>query len=399
MSESKNTCPDCGGAPVNHTVEKISVFVDVMLVPLLKPLDKIRRLLFPYLGHVFSPLGPKILNLFCLLKIASWIDEPDDKVVWRARCLWEEANKRGIKMRAWRLFNLPNDTFFAEYKGQYILFQGLPRPKGSEPESLDWMDNKAEMNKRFLPLDIPIAKGGVAVNFRQALKWFNKLSKPVIVKPNLGSRSRHTTIHINSIDELKIAFKKAKQLCRWVVIEEELQGSVYRGTVIGGKVVGVLRRDPACVEGDGVKNIRELVNEENNNPLRQGPMFHLLPTDESVDEELKKQNLSWDSIPRAGLLVNLNTKTSRAVGGALIDCTDETHTDNILLLEKIAQVLNNPIVGVDFIMPDIKKSWREQDRCGVIECNSLPFIDLHHYPLRGTPRNVAGELWSIVFGV
>jgi len=392
-----NTCHDCGGAPVNHSVERVSVLMEVVLVPLLKPLDKIRRWLFPLLGKTFRPLGPKILHWLCILKIARWADEPDEKTVWRARCLWEEANKRGIKMRAWRIFNLPNDTFLAEFKNQYIFFQGLPRPRGPEPESLDWMDNKGEMNKRFLPLDIPIARGGVAVTFKQAQNWFNQLRKPVIVKPNWGSRSRHTTIHINSLQELKIAFVKAKQLCRWVVIEEELVGSVYRGTVIGGKVIGVLRRDPACVWGDGVKTIRELVIEENLNPLRNGPLFHKLPADESVEKELARQNLTWASVPKVGQQIVLNTKTSRAVGGALVDCTAEAHPDNILLLEKIAHVLNNPIVGVDFIIPDIKKSWREQDKCGVIECNSLPFIDLHHYPLRGQPRNVAGELWKIVF--
>jgi len=29
-------------------------------------------------------------------------------------------------------------------------------------------------------------------------------------------------------------------------------------------------------------------------------------------------------------------------------------------------------------MEDITKSWREEQHCGIIECNSLPFIDLHH---------------------
>jgi D-alanine-D-alanine ligase-like ATP-grasp enzyme len=373
------------------------VIIEVLLVPLLKPLDKIRRWLFPLLGKFFHSTFPWILNCLCVLKIARWINEPDENTVWRARCLWEEAKKRGIKMRAWRIFNLPNDTFLAEYKNDFVFFQGLPRPHGSEPESLDWMDNKGEMNKRFLPLDIPIAKGGAVTSWRQTLKWFQELSKPVIIKPNWGSRSRHTTIHINTTSELRVAFLKAKQLCPWIVIEEELAGSVYRGTVIAGKVAGVLRRDPACVWGDGVKTIKQLVVEENQHPLRQGPLFHHLPMTEEAEKELAQQNLTWESVPKINQQVVLNTKTSRGVGGALIDCTSETHPDNILLLEKIAQVLKNPIVGVDFIISDINKSWREQVKCGVIECNSLPFIDLHHYPLRGTPRNVAGELWSLVF--
>lgn len=41
--------------------------------------------------------------------------------------------------------------------------------------------------------------------------------------------------------------------------------------------------------------------------------------------------------------------------------------------------------------------WNEQQRVGILECNGLPFIDLHHYPFEGKPQNVAGALWDIVF--
>ena len=66
------------------------------------------------------------------------------------------------------------------------------------------------------------------------------------------------------------------------------------------------------------------------------------------------------------------------------------------MLEKLGAYLKDPLVGVDFIMEDITKSWKEEQHCGIIECNSLPFIDLHHYPLFGKADNVAGALWDLV---
>ena len=66
------------------------------------------------------------------------------------------------------------------------------------------------------------------------------------------------------------------------------------------------------------------------------------------------------------------------------------------MLEHVAKFLDDPLVGVDFIIEDITKSWREEQHCGIIECNSLPFIDLHHYVMFGKPQNVAGKLWDLI---
>jgi cyanophycin synthetase len=259
------------------------------------------------------------------------------------------------------------------------------------------MDDKAEMARRFAEKNIPTARGGKVKTWLAALALFSSLKKPIIVKPVSGSRGRHTTLHINKEEELRRGLDIARQLSPWVVVQEELTGPVYRVTVIGGKLQAVLRRDPAGVIGDGIHSIRALAETENKNPLRQGPLFHHLPLDLGAEEELSRQNFTWESIPAMGLFVALGTKTSRGMGGALVDVTDVVHPDNNALFEKIGSVLVDPLVGIDFIIMDIKKSWKVQDQCGVIECNSLPFIDLHHFPLQGQPRNVAGAVWELVF--
>ncbi|KKP59554.1 MAG: UDP-N-acetylmuramyl tripeptide synthase [Candidatus Magasanikbacteria bacterium GW2011_GWC2_34_16] len=397
MPSNNPSCPDCGSAPVNHTLESFDNWMEIITNPVLLPLDRLRQWIFPATSWIGDYLAPVLMEFFVLIKLARWIDEPEDKISVRAKCFWEEAKKRGIKMREWRLFNLPNETFLAEWKKQKCIFQGLPRPNGPDSDSLIWMDNKAEMKKNFLMWGIPVAKGRAVFSVKKAIFIFNNLAKPVIVKPASGSRSRHTTIHIETEKELIEAFNKAKMICPLVMVEEELQGSVYRAIVVGGKLEGVLRRDPAAVEGDGIHTVRELVEIENKKPLRQGPLFHYLVADEATESELKRQNLNWDSVPMLNRIVALGTKTSRGVGGALVDVTDIAHPDNIKLFTFIAEKLKDSLVGIDFIISDIKKSWQEQPRSGVIECNSMPFIDLHHYPLQGTPRNVAGALWDIIF--
>jgi D-alanine-D-alanine ligase-like ATP-grasp enzyme len=391
MKKEKKYCVDCGGAQVNHRLTYMSIWLNEKIEPwtnwlgYLIPEDKLEF------------IGPILTKVLCMLHLGNMTTKPNEKDSLRAKVLWDEAIRRGIDMKEFHLFGIGNDVFLTKFKGEMRFFDVLPRTKNYNPKGLEWMDNKNEMKKHFAKEGIPVAKGGIASSEKEALKIFGSIDKPVIAKPNLGSRSRHTTTHISTEEEMKRAYHLAHMLSPWVMIEEELTGYVHRGTVIGGKLIAVLRREPAYVIGDGVHNVRELIEIENKNPLRQGPIFHQLKLDEEAIKELKHWNRDENSIPKDKEIVTLGQKTSRAVGGGLTDMTDVVHPDNKEMLEKIGKVLDDPLIGVDFIMDDVSVSWKDQPKCGVIECNSAPFIDLHHFPLVGKSHNVAGALWDIVY--
>ncbi len=391
MKKTKNYCVDCGGAQVNHKAVYISIWLSEMIEPWtnwmgrLIPEDKLEW------------IGPILTKVLTILHIGTVTKEPNDKDSGRARVLWEEASKRGIIMTEFHLFGIGQDIFTSKYKGETRFFDVLPRTKNYNPKGLEWMDNKNEMKVHFKKEGIPVAAGGIARNKKDAIKIFNSLNKPVITKPNLGSRSRHTTTHISDEKEFIIAYNKAHQLSPWVMIEEELSGYVFRGTVIGKKLIAVLRREPAYVIGDSTHTVKELIEIENKNPLRNGKIFHQLSLDEEAIKELTHWNRNENTIPKDKEIVTLGQKTSRAVGGGITDMTDIVHPDNRAMLEKIGEVLDDPLIGVDFIMDDVSISWKNQPKSGVIECNSAPFIDLHHFPLVGKSHNVAAALWDIVY--
>ena len=382
---------DCGGAQVNHHLAYMSIWLSEMIEPWTMWMNNI----IP--ENKLEWLGPILTKVLVVIHLGKIEKLPSEKDSLRAKVLWEEAIKRGINMEEFLLFGIGRDIFTSKYNNEMRFFDVLPRTKDYNPKGLEWMDNKNEMKKHFKKAGIPVADGGIASSVKEALKIFNRLNKPVITKPNLGSRSRHTTTHISDETNLIASYKKAHQLSPWVMIEEELSGYVFRGTLIGKKFVACLRREPAYVIGDGIHNIKELINIENENPLRKGPIFHQLSLDEEAVKELTHWNRTENTMPKKDEIVTLGQKTSRAVGGGITDVTDIIHPDNIIMLEKIAEVLDDPLIGVDFIMDDISISWHDQPRSGVIECNSAPFIDLHHFPLVGKPRNVAGALWDIIY--
>lgn len=392
------TCVDCGDAPVNHTIEWISSCAQKALTPRTIVFEglgaRVKRSLSPFL---YGTLAPLLMRVLVALRLARFAERPDEKTSRRARVMWEEALHRRIPITEFRLFGVGRECFLVTYGGRHKTFLDLPRPGDVDSPGLLWMDDKQILCDRLSASGVPTARGAVVTTEREARELFAKLRPPVVVKPEMGSRSRHTTTHVETIDELITAFRKAKVLCPWVIIEEEEVGFVYRGTVIGGKLIAVLRREPPLVIGDGEHTVSELVAKENTNPLRAKSPFHPIAIDDEARAELARQHLSLTSVPTKGQMVTLSQKATRGIGGGTTDVTDLIHSDNRTMLEAAARVIGDPLIGFDFIIPQIERSWREQERCGIIESNSMPFIDLHHYPLVGEPRNVAGALWDLVY--
>lgn len=388
-------CVDCGGDPIFHRMTYYTILIDDTMRGLFDP-GFVGRGLTKFVGYFERRITPHVLEFFMRRGWAKRIEEPDDDTQLLALMIWNEAKERGITVNEWRLFDLPRNIFVATYpSGKRIAYEGIPMPPRAENRA-QWLDNKAELKKRFMKLGLPVAKGGCADNWWEAKRIYDKVTPPVIVKPYSGSGSRHTILHVDSVEELKRAFKIALQICPAAVIEEELIGPVYRATVVDGRLAATLRRDQPHVIGDGVHTITELVAEANKHPGRSGPYFHQMKLEEAAEQELAWQKMTVTSIPDVGQRVTLHQKINWGLGGTTADVTDDVHPDNVALFEEVARVLKAPIVGIDFIIDDISRSWKEQERSGIIECNSMPFFDNHHLPFEGTPRNVASLIWDMV---
>lgn len=401
-------CPDCGENPVNHGTEWFTALSESAIAPVGMIIDvltaRLRSALFSsyYLDKVALPL----FRALAALRLGTLTVDVDEFDSGRNRWLWDSAKRRGMTMHEFRVLGRPDgmNFFVAARDGKTIAFEGLPRPDRRVSSALNWMDNKAVLKKKLMAADIPVARGRACATYTQALATLTTIQNSsstgasVIVKPHIGSRGRHTTIHIDTPEKLRTAFRSAKKLSPWVVVEQELQGRVFRVLLVQGKVEGIVRREEPHVIGDGTLNVRQLVECENLHPARRGPTFHPLLIDEESTEELQRQNITWDTIPPKGAIVSLNTHVSRYYGASTTDFTERAHPDNIALFEHLAATINDSLIGVDFIIDDMERSWKEQLLCGVIECNSLPNIDLHHDVLYGKNRDMAGLLLDMAFG-
>ncbi len=392
---TKRTCIACGGDAVPHKLLYANIVIDSFLDPLIPSRSGKGGFIARTMHRIEEWISPRLFRFFVRIGLAKKVDKPDEHTLLLAKVLWEDAMTRGVDMWEWRLFNLPRNLFHATLPdGRRIAFEGLPLPE-AEMLRAPWMDDKAELKRRFGAAGFPIAAGGSFSSLNKALAFFRERGGTFITKPHSGSASRHTTLHINTEEKLRDAFFVAKQVSPVVVVEEELQGPVFRATVVNGKFVALLRRDPPHVVGDGVHTVRELMEEANKHPGRSGPYFSQMRIDGAAEEELSWQGLTPDSVPEAGRRVTLHQKVNWSLGGTTADATEGIHPDNVRLFEDAARYLKASIAGIDFIIRDPGVSWKEQKMCGFLECNSMPFFDNHHLPFEGSPRNVAQKIWEM----
>jgi cyanophycin synthetase len=380
-------CIYCGNNPVSHWNHKFYESFDILVSP-------IRRTVFQsWFGRITDVLSDGIaLGFFHVLKPMGLIQINTDisQIKYpRALVLWEEAHRRGIKIEEIKPFGNSIDLYRAYINGKPLYFMNLPRLEKVATSNLTWVDDKYLLKKKLLEHHLPVSPGGAFTTLRSALKAFDVLEKPVIVKPRAGSRGRHTTTFIYNKEDFIKAFKIAKQLCHWVMVEEHLFGDVQRGTIIGGKLVGVLGGSSPMVTGDGKSTIAELIK------IRDDQRPEKVKETKVNPYHMQRQGLTMETVLPIGKTVTLSEKIGVNYGGTSYDCSKECHPDTKQMLEEVGKVLDISIIGLDFIVPDITKSYKEQ-KCGIIECNGAPFIQLHHDPLIGESINAAKFVWDLV---
>ncbi|MDK2777728.1 MAG: acetate--CoA ligase family protein [Pseudomonadota bacterium] len=226
---------------------------------------------------------------------------------------------------------------------------------------------------------LPVAEGHVVTNREQALRAAALLGYPVVVKPADQDRGDGVAADLRSEEELIRAFDSALKFSATILVEKHFTGRDYRLTVLEGKVIWAIERQPAAVTGDGVSTVRELIIRKNNNPLRGSDRRSVLKKidfDAEAEDMLTRVALTAESVPDNGRFIPLRRSSNVSKGGLPVSVFDAVHQDNIQLAEKAARILKLDFAGVDLLIPDIAISWRESGAV-ICEVNAQPSIGMH----------------------
>jgi cyanophycin synthetase len=244
---------------------------------------------------------------------------------------------------------------------------------------------------------IPVPEGKVVRSPAEAVAALHELGAPLVVKPLTGRQGNGVSIGVETDQEMQQAYNEAGSFSPTVVVEKLLTGRNYRLLVVDGKLIAASERTPCKVIGDGSHTIKDLIDVENNNPLRgeghEKPLTKI-KVDHSVIQHLKRVGLTTKSVPARNEEVTLSERVNLSAGATARDVTDEVHPSIKVMCERAARLAGLDICGVDLITEDISRPMKNG---GILELNAGPGLRMHCFPSEGKPRDVGGAIVDMLY--
>ncbi|MDP4171830.1 MAG: cyanophycin synthetase, partial [Bacillota bacterium] len=248
-------------------------------------------------------------------------------------------------------------------------------------------------------IGVPVPKGEVATTIEEIFEAADRLGYPLVIKPLNGRQGQGVNTNIKSRDELFNVVTCMEKHDKEFIIERYFEGNDYRLLVVNDRLVAASLRMPPFVIGNGEDSIRELIEEENKNPLRgeghEKPMTKI-PLNYIVSCYLEKWNMNLEYVPEKGRVIQVVGNANLSTGGQAIDVTDEVDPTIRDMAVTAAKAIGLDVAGVDVICPDIS-SPLDPEKVTVVEVNAAPGIRMHHYPSKGKKRDVGKEIVDYLF--
>ncbi|MFB8567843.1 bifunctional glutamate--cysteine ligase GshA/glutathione synthetase GshB [Enterococcus faecium] len=266
------------------------------------------------------------------------------------------------------------------------------------------MENKTVTKKVLKEAGFRVPGGAEFSSMEEAVKAYPRFAEQAfVIKPKSTNYGLGITIFKEgaSLEDyqagLAIAFREDSS----VLVEEFMPGTEYRFFVIDGEVQAIMLRVPANVIGDGIRTVKELVEEKNSDPLRgtnhRAPL-ELIQLGKLEQLMLKEQGLTIESVPQANQIVYLRENSNISTGGDSIDMTDEFSEAYKKIAVSAVEALGAKISGIDLIIPDKEiDPTTDKKAYGIIEANFNPAMHMHVYPFAGKGRRLTMNVLKLLY--
>lgn len=206
-----------------------------------------------------------------------------------------------------------------------------------------------------------------------------RIGFPCAVKPIDRGGGKGVSAGVSTQAALQAGFAIARaESAGPVLVEAHVPGEDHRLFVVEGRLIAAIRRMPPAVTGDGVATIAALVERANAGRDPVGLWRSLFRRPIRIDAAAKLYlaglGLDADSVPPPGRRIRVRSNANLSTGGACVDVTGAVHPALRAMAESLAQTLNLPMLGLDYLTTDIAGAPHETGG-QFIEINTTPGLD------------------------
>ncbi len=261
--------------------------------------------------------------------------------------------------------------------------------------------DKEDTHNLLNDLGLPVPHQRIVYTPDEAVQAAHKIGFPVVVKPLDANHGRGVSINLLKDEAVKAGFAEAEihSKSAAILVESFITGFDHRMLVVNNKLVAVAKRVPGHVIGDGKHSISDLVDITNEDPRRgigHQKVLTMLEIDNQAKRLIADAGHTTDTVLDAGVVFYLRATANLSTGGTAIDLTDVVHPDNRDMAERAIMAVGLDVGGVDFLIDDITKSYKDIGGA-IVEVNAAPGFRMHVAPSEGQSRDVAGNVIDMLF--
>jgi cyanophycin synthetase len=261
--------------------------------------------------------------------------------------------------------------------------------------------DKSETSRLLNDLGLPVPQQRLVYSAAEAVRAAERIGYPVVVKPLDANHGRGVSINLTTPEQIEIAHAEAYAQGKTsaVIVESFISGYDHRMLVVNGALVAVAKRVPGHVVGDGRHTIAQLIDIVNSDPRRgigHEKVLTRLELDAQAERLMAEAGVTAESVLPSGQVLFLRSTANLSTGGTAIDMTDVVHPDNKDMAERAIKAIGLDVAGVDFLIDDITRSYKEIGGA-IVEVNAAPGFRMHVSPSEGQPRDVAGKVIDMLF--
>ncbi len=202
----------------------------------------------------------------------------------------------------------------------------------------------------------------------------NKINYPIVLKQIYGTFGIDVYTHIDNDEKAREILEKLREKgYNEIMCEEQIEGHCYRVFVFNNRIIDVIERSAPFIVGDGVNDIKTLINMRNKRQLEKG----LFKTNNLSENYMKEEGYNMDSILPSGKTLIISTVINMHNGANISRISiDKIPKENINIFLKTNKVLGITTSGIDFLSKDITIPYYKNNG-KILEVNGTPDTEIH----------------------